>query len=538
MREREQFAALPRRRIQRHPGAGSDPASSRRVSHSVRKFSLSTKVSVTLAGTLFFAVLGSVVALVSAVNTRDALETVASENMSDAIGVGELEVSLLQQGGFVAAYLLNGDRTWLDELTRRKPDFESWLGRVRRQAYSAEEQRILAELGEVFRKYDAKRQDAVELYDQGESEEAERVFIDEVMPLFDRAFHLCEDLVEENNGYIENVVGEQQLAVRRTTVLVGGFSLLTTVLVVGFLVFFFRSILFPLRRIAREARRFSVGGKGPGLGLYPDDELRAVRFYLETLKSDVAAAHSDLADSHERLAIAERLASVGQLAATVAHEIRNPLTSLKMRLYKLQRGMGERKEYERDFSIMAGELNRLDVIVREFLEFARPRGPNLQACRAEDVIERTVEVLRHQFEESGVKVIREAAPGIPDMKADPEQISQVLINLLKNALEAMGRGGEVRIRAGVEKPDGGPRMLVIRVEDTGPGIAEHDRDRVFEPFFTTKEEGAGLGLCVAGRIMARHGGKLELESSTRNGACFALWIPLEGDEDEPHSHRR
>ena len=130
------------------------------------------------------------------------------------------------------------------------------------------------------------------------------------------------------------------------------------------------------------------------------------------------------------------------------------------------------------------------------------------------------------MEENHIKIVQELAPDLPAVMADPDQLRQVLINLLNNAAEAMTGGGEIRIVATVQRDAEDRRMVVVRVRDSGGGMDEEVRSRAFEPFFSDKENGTGLGLCIAARIMAAHDGLLALESSSPQGTTFAVWIPV------------
>lgn len=223
---------------------------------------------------------------------------------------------------------------------------------------------------------------------------------------------------------------------------------------------------------------------------------------------------------------AEKLASMGKLAASIAHEIRNPLTSLKVRLFSIRRAIGPNPALEEKFRVVSEEIDRLEGVVRNFLEFSRPPALKLQPQEVSALIDRTLALCGHQFEENEIEFACSFEPDLPAVFADMEQLKQVLMNLLSNALEAMDGGGRIRVSAVRASDPKGKPMVVLRVEDSGPGIPDDVSARIFEPFFSTKEEGTGLGLCISAQIVERHGGKLVLESSGPEGTCFALWIPV------------
>jgi PAS domain S-box-containing protein len=221
---------------------------------------------------------------------------------------------------------------------------------------------------------------------------------------------------------------------------------------------------------------------------------------------------------------AEKLASIGKLAASIAHEIRNPLTSIKVRLYSIRRAVSRDTRLTERFRVVWEEIDRLESVVRNFLDFSRPPALKLQPNSVSRLVDKTLELVGQRLRELGIETVRREDPNLPIVHVDAEQMKQVLLNLLTNAAEAMPNGGRIEITAGRGASENGS-MVVVRVKDTGPGIPNDLVHHVFEPFFSTKEDGTGLGLCVSARIVERHGGRLELEETGRNGTCFAVWIP-------------
>ncbi len=499
---------------------------------------LATKISVTLLGALALAVVSSVAALLAARHTKQLMGSLVEESLEDARAVSQLEISLLEQRGFISSYLLDGNKRWLNELKRREPEFGKWMGRVRRMVQTEELKKTAARLEEVFAEYAKNRDLVVALYDGGGAEEANRVYLRRVSPLRERAYRLCEELVAANKRYTEAVVSDGTRQVNRASIFVAVSVATTVCLGSALLWFFFHGVLWPIRRMAEDARVFGVGVGELGGAQSPRDELREVGYYLRALMSDVRQARSDLERSRGLLLSAEKLASVGKLAASVAHEIRNPLSSLKMRLFSVHRAVGSDPLYEDDLRVMSEEVTRLENVIRNFLEFARPPELRLRSEDASVLIDKALELMRHRLVEKDIRLVREDGSEVPRACVDADQIKQVLINLLLNAVEAMGEGGTIRLAASRDTDSGGREMVVVRVGDTGGGIAEKVRNRVFEPFFSTKEEGTGLGLCIAARIMTRHGGLVELESTTDKGSVFAVWIPaaeVESDGQDPRS---
>src|SRR5690606_21083806 len=153
------------------------------------------------------------------------------------------------------------------------------------------------------------------------------------------------------------------------------------------------------------------------------------------------------------------------------------------------------------------EITRMENVIRNFLEFSRPPALKLQPHDASVLLDSTMELIGHHIDGRNIRIIRQDTHPLPRVRADADQFKQVFMNLLHNAAEVMAEGGEIHLSAAAEGNADGRTMVVVRVRDTGPGMPEDVQQRVFEPFYTTKEEGTGLGLCIAARIMARHGGR-------------------------------
>jgi signal transduction histidine kinase len=229
----------------------------------------------------------------------------------------------------------------------------------------------------------------------------------------------------------------------------------------------------------------------------------------------------------------EKLAALGGLAAGVAHEIRNPLTAIKFRLFSLRKSLVAMKSENEDAAVIADEINRLERIVKDFLQFARPSEPELVDLPVSRVLEEVRDLLRSQLEKAAIRLDLEATDGLW-VRADAQQLKQVLINLIQNAAESIGREGTITLR-GVKDRDslGGASMsvAVIEITDTGKGIPPEVRKRLFDPFFTTKEGGTGLGLPIAARIVEKHGGELRYETQVNRGTTFKLLLPRVGDNE-------
>jgi two-component system sensor histidine kinase PilS (NtrC family) len=221
----------------------------------------------------------------------------------------------------------------------------------------------------------------------------------------------------------------------------------------------------------------------------------------------------------ERLRQADRLATLGRMSANIAHEIRNPLASLTGAIEVLAANGTGGELRERLGNIVIKESGRLNAILRDFLEYARPAPLARRRVNVCETIDEVLVLLEHRAAPGALKIVRELPPSL-DWDVDPQQFRQVVWNLCLNAVQAMPEGGELSVAA--EVVDG---CLVVRIADTGDGIAGSDVDHVFEPFYSTKPGGSGLGLALVHRILQDHGGDVAVESGAGVGSTFTLTIP-------------
>jgi signal transduction histidine kinase len=233
------------------------------------------------------------------------------------------------------------------------------------------------------------------------------------------------------------------------------------------------------------------------------------------------AANRELADSHEQLRRADRLAALGQIAAGLAHEIRNPLAGIKGALDIIVAKAAQGTPESEFAAIATTEVQRLNELVQEFLTYARPHGPELRLTRLQNVIEHVLLLLRPEAERAAVALELEVPGTLPETLMDLEQIRQVLFNVVLNAIQASPPSGEIRIAAFPTSTH-----LVVEVADQGPGIPPDQLVHIFEPFFTTKPNGTGLGLAISQRIIEAHRGEIDARNDASGGVVIRLALPL------------
>jgi len=228
----------------------------------------------------------------------------------------------------------------------------------------------------------------------------------------------------------------------------------------------------------------------------------------------------------ERLLHSERLATIGRMSAKVAHEIRNPLSSISLNTELLEEEIAsyegvDSREAKALLRSISKEIDRLTEITDDYLRFAKLPAPRLKEHTVDKVLADLVNMMKSEMIERGITVRLDLARDLPKVKLDQRQMRRALLNILKNSLEAMPDGGEISVSTGMNSD-----RVVITISDTGVGIEEDNLEKIFTPFFSTKEMGTGLGLPLAQQIVAEHGGEISCSSAPGKGATFRVWLPV------------
>jgi two-component system NtrC family sensor kinase len=244
----------------------------------------------------------------------------------------------------------------------------------------------------------------------------------------------------------------------------------------------------------------------------------------KTLEKRVEERTGELREMQTHLIQSEKLASLGKMAAGVAHEINNPLTSILINTHLMLEKLEKKHAFYENLSLIADETSRCTQIVKGLLEFSRQNPPQKVFTNINDLIERTTQLLENQASFQNIRIIRELDSGLPAIKLDKNKIQQVFWNLMLNACDAMPNGGQLLISDRLS-PDG--KYIEVRFIDNGIGIPKENLNKLFDPFFTTKGSGTGLGLAVTYGIIEQHDGRIEVKSEVGQGTVFTLSFPIE-----------
>jgi signal transduction histidine kinase len=380
----------------------------------------------------------------------------------------ELETALVRQKGLTTYYFLDGNPDWLNQLEQLNESFNTWLKKARSWALTDNERSILNQIESEYLRYSFARDQVIELYQAGKREAGAERHWD-----VRKQFFAIQGLCDQYRAIHKEQIRQARIESRAQTKMINRMTLvaLPSVLVLGMLLAYIllNQILKPIRILSMEANGIDISSPLPR-------EMTALRQRVYSLMENVDQTQSELQQSREHLLQTEKLAVVGKLAAGVAHTIRNPLTSVNMRLFSLERSLELSQTQQEDFEVISEEVRHIDTIVQNFLEFARPPKLKIQRISPSEVVDMALQLLRHRLESYGVQVEIDRQHRLPMVEADPEQLKEVLINLLVNGCEAMGEGG----------------LIVIR-EEEGLVFQNQFVIRYFNPFLAPRKRGLAWG---------------------------------------------
>jgi len=303
-----------------------------------------------------------------------------------------------------------------------------------------------------------------------------------------------------------------------------------------------RYVTRPVRELVKGTKKIAEGDLSNGIFIKTEDEIgqlasaftqmtldlkKADEKLVEwgkTLEQKVQQRTEELRKTENQLMQSDKVASLGKLAAGVAHEINSPLTGILTYSSLLLKAKKEGDPEKEDLEVIVNETNRCKKIIKGLLDFARQSEPQKVLSHINEVIDKSIDLVSHQAGLQNIKIEKKIKPDLPKTMIDVGQIQQVFINILLNAIEAMPQGGILTVSSGIEG-----QMATVRFTDTGIGIPKEVLPKILDPFFTTKKQGkgTGLGLSVSYGIIERHRGKLEVKSKVGKGTTFTVKLPIE-----------
>ncbi len=343
------------------------------------------------------------------------------------------------------------------------------------------------------------------------------------------------EALQDPNGHNVGIMGlgvleEKYTDLRRSTLSIFVLITLTGMAAAAWLgTLAARKIMNPVSQLIVASRQVTEGSLSPEIGPTSHGEIAVLQ---NAFREMVAAVGRRRAESQNRLIMSEKQASVGRLAAGVAHEINNPLTGVLTYTHLLLRRKDLPEEVRSDLQTIAEATERVRKIVKGLLDFSRQSKPDRELVDVNALVRSTISLTENQALVKGVEIISQQAENLLTVNMDRVQFQSVLLNILINALDATKPGDSISVitRNSAQANEAGQSGIEIAIADTGCGIPPEHLDKLFDPFFTTKEvgRGTGLGLAVSLGIVQRHGGTIKVSSQKGEGSTFTIWVPLEG----------
>jgi two-component system sensor histidine kinase HydH len=444
---------------------------------------------------------------------------VLMENAASNLADKELETTLDE-----LPLLLRSDRARPDfvaELTRRHDKAEQQLKNVADYANTDEERKLVEQIEKSWQRYQS-------MWDKrpANAPENELELFDRRLALFleEDLLRRCSNLLEYNTRQVKESSDADHRLVERLTwsLLTVGIGAPLMGLLLGYTVArrLHQSMLQLSVRIRDTAGRLNSELEPIKVG--SDLDVAALHRQMQAISEEIERVFERLRQREREVLRAEQMAAVGQVAAGVAHELRNPLTSVKMLVQTGLEGAPPSGLPAEDLEIIEKEIRRMEACIQTFLDFARPPSAERRNADLLAVVRRAVSLLEGRARRQNVVLKTDLPPNPVELLIDSEQVHQVLVNLMLNALDAMPRGGELRLEV---RPNNDPPGVRVRVRDTGTGIPAPVLARLFEPFVSGKETGLGLGLSICRRLVEEHGGAITGENDLNGGAIFTFTLP-------------
>jgi signal transduction histidine kinase len=459
---------------------------------------------------------------------QDQTTALIDQNVRSARTAKELTLSLYDLRAASLTYLFDRSPERIAALDTKQTDFLLLLEDAKASANSAEETQLLQQISALFSNYQQTLTNALELHRKGYIGQPNKLIVHASQDLINTIEEKTNAFLSSNEtaqaAYEETIQKNDNII--RTAMYAMGIGGILMGLVLGWLIA--RIILNPIYRLVLKVRDAAGSEVVEHIKMSPGKELEELDQHINRLISRINQAHEDLQRNRELLDRSSKLAAIGKIAPALAHEIRNPLTAVKMLIYAMMQEPDLDEEKKHDLEIITHEIARVEGFLQNFLKYARPAKPQMQVVEIVPVLQETLQLMHPRFRQANIKVTEIHENGSMKMKADPDMIKQVVMNLVLNAVESMGQDGELTVATNVMADDPDNKIFRLSVIDTGPGIPDDIRESLFDPFVKGKDQGIGLGLSISQRIVELHHGWITATNNSGRGATFTIHLPLKG----------
>jgi len=410
---------------------------------------------------------------------QDETTALMDQNVRSAKTAKELTLSLYDIRAASLTYLFDRSPERIAILQQKQTDFILLLQKAKESANTEEEKTLIQQISALFSNYQQTLTNALELHKIGRISQPNKLIV-----------HASQDLIntieEKTNTFIiknESAQLEYETSIEkneniiRSAMYALGFGGIFLGIVLGWMIA--RIILNPIYKLVLKVRDAAGSEVVEHIKMSPGKELEELDVHISRLISRINQANEDLRKNRELLERSSKLAAIGKIAPALAHEIRNPLTAIKMLIYSMMQEPGISNDKLHDLEIITHEINRVEGFLQNFLKYARPAKPQMQIVQIVPVLKETLQLMQPRFRQNNINLVEIHEQENLKIKADPDMIRQVVMNLVLNAVESMGQEGELRFSTLIRDDDQGTGMFQIVISDTGPGIPDEIRDSMY-----------------------------------------------------------
>lgn len=448
------------------------------------------------------------------------------ENVQNARVAKELKLSLYSIRAASLTYLFDRSPERIADLQQKQNEFLTLFEKSRETTKSAEADLLFQRISALFSNYQQTLKNALELHRMGRISQPNALIV-----------HASNDLIktidENADNFIvanENAQTELRISIQKNDYIIRKATMALGIggAVLGLILGWFiaRIIINPIYKLVLKVRDAAGSEMVEHIRMSPGKELEELDEHINRLIRRINKAHEDLQKNRLLLEQSNKFAAIGKIAPALAHEIRNPLTSVKLLIYSMMQEEDLGKEKLHDFEIISHEISRVEGFLQNFLKYARPAKPQLQSVEIEPVIQEVLYLMSAQLKQNNIQVMENYSTKGSFIQVDPDMIKQILMNLILNAIESMGNKGEMNILTRIKPDQKNKQFLEISISDSGPGIPQEIVDTLFDPFVKGKDQGIGLGLSISQRIAEQHQGWISATNNSGKGASFIIHLPV------------
>jgi signal transduction histidine kinase len=448
------------------------------------------------------------------------------ENVQNARVAKELKLSLYSIRAASLTYLFDRSPERIADLQQKQNEFLTLFEKSRESIKSDEADLLFQRISALFSNYQQTLKNALELHRMGRISQPNALIV-----------HASNDLIktidENADNFIvanENAQAELRISIKKNDYIIRKATMALGIggAVLGLILGWFiaRIIINPIYKLVLKVRDAAGSEMVEHIRMSPGKELEELDEHINRLIRRINKAHEDLQKNRLLLEQSNKFAAIGKIAPALAHEIRNPLTSVKLLIYTMMQEEDLSKEKLHDFEIISHEISRVEGFLQKFLKYARPAKPQIQSVEIEPVIQEVLYLMSAQLKQNNIQVMENYSTNGTFIQVDPDMIKQILMNLILNAIESMGNKGEMNILTRIKPDQKNKQFMEISISDSGPGIPQEIVDTLFDPFVKGKDQGIGLGLSISQRIAEQHQGWISAANNSDKGASFIIHLPV------------